>query len=95
MDWSAEDAVRNSIYFKLLPKLWLETNGVQDHKQYMFILHLLGKENLHKWESFPLDAPNNNDKDQPDHMWEAFKGSFRQTIRFRNYRQQNFNIFYQ
>ena len=45
--------------------MWLETKDVWDHKQYMFSLQLLGKEGYCQWESFPLAAPNNNDKEQP------------------------------
>ena len=40
---------------------------------------LLEKEDLHQWESFALATPNKNNKEQPDCIWEAFEGSFRQT----------------
>ena len=62
------------VIFKLIPKefyttkMWLETKGVPDHKQYMLILLLSGKEDLHQWESFPLATPKNTDKKQPDYI---------------------------
>ena len=60
--------------------MWLETKGVPDHKECMFILilQLLDKEGPCHQESFPLINPNKSDKVQPDHVKEAFKGSFRQ-----------------
>ena len=67
----------------------LEIKVVPDEKQYMFILQLLGKEDLCFWEYFPLDAPSNNEKEQPDCIWEAFEDSFKQTTTFMSYREQN------
>ena len=46
MDWSVEDVHKNFTVFKNLVKMWLDTYAVTDHKQYMFILQLLGKEGL-------------------------------------------------
>ena len=74
--------------FKSLAKMQLKTKDVPHYKLYLFILHLLGKEDLHCWESFPLAGANNNDKEQPDHVWQAFEGTFRQTFRFRSYSEQ-------
>ena len=79
MDWSVEDMHNEYVVFETLAKIWLETKGVPDHKQYMFILQLLGKEGLHTG-NLPLAAPSNIDKKQPDCVWEAFVGSFRQNI---------------
>ena len=53
--------------------MWLKTKAVLGHKQCMHILQLLGKEGLHHWGSLCLITHNNNDKEQPDHKWEAFK----------------------
>ena len=75
--------------------MWLETKVVPDHKQYTFILQLLSKEGPWSLESFLLAAPKNNDKEQPDQIWEAFEGFFRQTTNFRCYREQILNNFYQ
>ena len=61
----------------------------------MFILQLLGIEGLCHWKSFTLAAFNSNHKEQLDHVWEAFKRSFRQTSSFRNYREQTINNFCQ
>ena len=60
MDWSAENGHKDFIRFKS-SKMWLETKGVPDHKQYMFILQLVGEEGLHHWQSFPLAVLNNDD----------------------------------
>ena len=45
-DWSAEDMHKEFMVFKTLAKMWLETEGVPDYIQCMFILQLLGKECL-------------------------------------------------
>ena len=47
MACSGEDIHKDFMVFKIPAKMWLETNGVPYHKQYMFILILLGKEGLH------------------------------------------------
>ena len=60
-------SIRNSWYLKLAD-MCLGAKGVPDHNQYMFILQILGKECLHHWESFPLAAPHNNEKEQPEHI---------------------------
>ena len=67
MDWSVEDVHKVFILFKAFAKMWIETKGIQNHKQYMSMLQLLGMEVLCHWESFPLAAPSNN-KEQPDHI---------------------------
>ena len=77
MDWSVEDVHKEFILYKLLTKMWLKTKSIPDHKQNMFMLQLLGKECLSHWESFHLSTPNNDDKEQPECIWETFKGSFR------------------
>ena len=86
MDWSIEDIHKEFPVFKTLGKVWLETKDVPDHKQYMFIPQLLGKEDMCCWESLALTTPNNNYKEQSDHIWGAFEGSFRQTTSFRSCR---------
>ena len=75
IDWSTEDVYMELTTFNTLAKMWLETKGFPDHKQCILILQSLGEGCLHSWESFPLAAPNNNYKGQPDHIWEAFEGS--------------------
>ena len=86
MDWSAEDVHKEFTIFKTLAKMWLEHKGVPDHKQYILILQLQGKEGLCQWKSFLL-ATNKNNKEQPDQLWEAFEGSFRHVTSFRSYRK--------
>ena len=54
MNWSVEDFYKEFTVFKMIAKIWLQTKGVPDHKQYLFILQLLGKEVLHCWEFFPF-----------------------------------------
>ena len=78
IDGSVEDVHKEFTMFRTLPKMWLETNGISDHKQCMFILQLLGKEALCNLESFPLSHPNKNEKEQSNHIWEGLEGLFRQ-----------------
>ena len=75
--------------------MWLETKGMPNHKHYIFILQLLGKECLHYWESFLLMVHNDNDKEQPCHVWKAFGGSFRQAYNFRSCREQTLSKIHQ
>ena len=82
MDWSGEDMHMEFMVFKTLTEMWLETKGVLDHKQYMFLLQLLGNKGLCYWELFPYVAPQNNDLEQPDHVQETFEGSFIQSFSF-------------
>ena len=42
-DWSLEDVPKEFTAFKTTAKMWLETNGIPDYKQYMCKLQLLGK----------------------------------------------------
>ena len=56
--------------------MFLETKGIPDGKQYMFFMLLLGKEGLCHWESFPLITTDYNNKEQSDHVFEAFEGCF-------------------
>ena len=77
MDSLGEDVHNEFTILRTFDKMWLETMGVQDHKQHMFILQLLGKKGLCCWESFPIASPNNNDKEQPDHIWEAIQSFLR------------------
>ena len=64
--------------------MWLGMKVIPDHKQYMFIPQVLGKEGFHHQESFSLTSPNIKEKEQPDHVWEAFEDSFQQTSSFRS-----------
>ena len=93
MDCPAEDIHKEFTTFKSFAKMWLETDGVPDLRQYILILQLLGKEGLCYWESFPLATPNNNDKIKTDHIWEAFMGSFKNITSFRSHREQTTNDF--
>ena len=56
MDLSVEDEHKELTVFMTLAKMWSEAKGLPDHKHYIVILHLLSKEGLHHWESFPLAA---------------------------------------
>ena len=64
MDCSVEDVYKELTVFKTPAKIWLETKGPPDHKQFIFTLQLLGKEGLYCGESLPLlVAPDSNDKE--------------------------------
>ena len=80
MNWFGEDFHKEFQVCKTLAKKWLETKGVLDGIQYQFILQLLGMEDFHQWQSFPLVTPDNNDKEDPKMVQEAFKGYFWQTF---------------
>ena len=69
--------------------MWLETKDVPDHKEYVFILKLLGKEGLQQWDFLYTAAPISNEKEWSDHVWEAFEGSFRQISSFKSYSKQS------
>ena len=84
MNSQVEEMYNKFTVFKSLPKTGLEIKGLPDHKQYMFILQLLSKEeSLCHWESFPITASTNKDKEQSGCIWEAFEVLFRQTSNFK------------
>ena len=51
-------SIKNSQYLKCLLKCGLKSTGVPDHKQYMLILQLLGKEGSLPIGIFPLLLPS-------------------------------------
>ena len=59
MDQLVKDMHIKFTMFKSLTKMWQETKIVPNHKQYMFILQLLGKDGLCHWESLLLATPHN------------------------------------
>ena len=69
------------------------TEGVPDHKHYLFTLQLLSKGLLH-WKTFPLLLLTIMTKKQAM-FWEAFEGSFRQTSNIHSHREHILNNFYQ
>ena len=83
VDWSVEDIHKEFMVFKTFSKMWLETKEVPCYIQYLLILPLLGSQRRPPpLGIFLLEAPNNNDLEQPDHVQEAVEWSFWQTSSF-------------
>ena len=73
--------------------MWLETKGIPDHKQYMFMLQL-GNEGLCHWEYCPLAAPSISENGKCECIRKTLEGSFRHTMNFRSYREYTLNNFH-
>ena len=54
MVWLIEDVHKEFIVLKTVARMWLETKGLPDYKQYMFSLQLLGRKVSATGDLFPL-----------------------------------------
>ena len=95
IDWPVEDVHNESMVFKTLATLWLETKGVPNHKQYRFILQLLGKEVSANRNLSPSLLQTTIIRNSQTMYGETFEGSLRHTKNFRCYKKQTLGIYHQ
>ena len=71
VNWPIENIHKEFTVIKTLAKMWQETKGLPDHKQYMVTLQILWQRRSMPLGIFP-DFLNNNEKEKPDHVWKSF-----------------------